>query len=65
MYSIAAASILGFGAALVVHWQVGYTDFLHLLPVYVAAGLVVVSLLLSRDWFTGTWDSPANQRIRK
>ncbi len=54
MNSIAAASTVGFGAALAVHWQVGYTDPLHLLPAYVGLPLVGISLLLSREWFAGS-----------
>jgi hypothetical protein len=49
-WSVALASGAGFGAALAVHWSVGYTDTLHLLPVYVGVLVVGTALLLSREW---------------
>jgi hypothetical protein len=49
-WTTAAASTIGFGPALSVHYSVGYTDFVHLLPVYLAIPLVGVALLLSREW---------------
>ncbi len=48
---LGASSVAGFGAALWIHHDVGYTDVLHLLPVYVGIGWMVVVLHLSRDWF--------------
>ncbi len=54
MYSIGAASLVGLGAAIAVHWQVGYTDSVHLLPAYLAVPLVGVALLLSREWFASS-----------
>jgi len=45
------ASLVGFGAALAVHVAVGYTDFAHLLPVYLGIGIVVASMAMSRRWF--------------
>jgi hypothetical protein len=53
IWSTAAASFIGLGAALIVHLQVGYTDAGHLLPVYVAIPTVGVALLLSREWLSG------------
>ncbi len=50
-WALLAASTCGLGAALAVHWSVGYTDVFHLLPVYLAVPLVGVALLLSREWF--------------
>jgi hypothetical protein len=44
------SALVGFGAALFVHWQVGYTDVWHLLPVYAGIPIVGVALLLSREW---------------
>jgi hypothetical protein len=49
-WSAAAASTFGFGAALIIHLNVGYTDALHLLPVYVGMPLVATALALSRHW---------------
>lgn len=45
------ASVVGFGAALVIHVAVGYVDVVHLLPVYVGILWVAVVLFRSRDWF--------------
>jgi hypothetical protein len=49
-WSSAAASIVGFGAALGVHLAVGYTDVLHLLPVYLGIPMVGVALAMGREW---------------
>ncbi len=48
---LAAASIVGFGAALIVHIAVGYTDFVHLLPVYLGMAMLTYILAMSRRWF--------------
>lgn len=45
------ASIVGFGAALIVHLAVGYTDFVHLVPVYFGIVWVTVVLARSKAWF--------------
>ncbi len=58
------ASAAGFGAALTVHWVVGYTDFVHLLPVYIGIILVAVIMWMSRPWFftaVPANNSPARQ----
>jgi len=39
------AGLPGFAAGLDVHWSIGYTDFLHLLPVYALAVLYSVGLV--------------------
>jgi hypothetical protein len=52
------ASIAGFVPALAIHFSVGYTDTLHLLPVYVGVLMVGIALLLSRNGFkinSGDW----------
>jgi hypothetical protein len=53
-WSLLASSTLGFGAALVIHFNVGYTDALHLLPAYLGVALIGTALLLSREWMLGT-----------
>jgi hypothetical protein len=50
-WTLLASSGIGFFAAIIVHMWVGYTDFGHLLPVYLGVVMVGVALLLSRDWF--------------
>jgi drug/metabolite transporter (DMT)-like permease len=39
--------------ALTIHFAVGYTNFGHLLPVYVLIVATTVALTLSRDYLTG------------
>jgi len=50
-WMLLAASTVGFGAALAVHVVVGYTDFFHLMPVYLGIVWVSAILYLSSDWF--------------
>jgi hypothetical protein len=50
-WGLGLASAVGFGAALAVHFSVGYTDSLHLLPVYLGAVMLAVALWLTRQWF--------------
>jgi hypothetical protein len=45
---LAAAS--GFGCALGVHGEIGYTDLGHLAPVYAGLALTVVALTLARPY---------------
>jgi hypothetical protein len=49
-WTLAVAAATGFLPAMVVHGRVGYADALHLLPVYVAAGLTVTGLVLARPY---------------
>ncbi len=51
---LGAAATVGLGAALYVHFSIGYTDFLHLSPVYLATAWVSTALYLSKDWFWAT-----------
>jgi len=50
-WMLGAASVVGFGAALAVHLIVGYTDFFHLLPVYLGMTMVALAMAMSRPWF--------------
>lgn len=50
-WMLGLASITGFGAALIVHWVVGYTDVVHLVPVYLGMIMVAVIMKMSRPWF--------------
>jgi hypothetical protein len=50
-WTIAAAGLAGFGAAIAIHVWVGYTDFFHLAPVYAGSLLTVISLALARPYF--------------
>ena len=47
-WCMAAAALAGFGAAIAIHVWVGYTDFLHLAPVYTGTLVSAVALGLSR-----------------
>ncbi|MDR6554270.1 hypothetical protein [Paenibacillus qinlingensis] len=44
----------GFVAGLAVHGQIGYTDFVHLLPVYIAVLLYLAGLLLTYPYLVGS-----------
>jgi hypothetical protein len=50
-WMLLASSVAGFGAALSVHFAVGYTDSMHLLPVYLGVASVWLVLHLSQPWF--------------
>lgn len=43
----------GFAAGLMVHFHIGYTDFVHLLPVYIAVMLYVGGLYLTYPYLVG------------
>jgi hypothetical protein len=49
-WSLALAATTGFLPAIVVHGAIHYTDFGHLAPMYVAAGLTLVALILARPY---------------
>jgi hypothetical protein len=49
-WTLAVAALAGFGAAIAIHISVGYTDFLHLAPVYAGSVLTATSLVLSRPY---------------
>ena len=55
---VALMGLCGFGAALGVHFAIGYTDFVHLLPGYGAALLYAAgAALLARGWFRSSHPS--------
>jgi dihydroorotate dehydrogenase len=47
----------GFAAGLMVHFHIGYTDFVHLLPVYIAVMLYVGGLYLTYPYLVGEGDT--------
>jgi hypothetical protein len=51
-WTLLSASFVGFGSAVAVHMAVGYTDVLHLAPVYLAIVMTAACLTLSRRWLT-------------
>jgi hypothetical protein len=59
-WSLFAASVVGFGAAIVIHVNVGYTDTLHLLPAYLGIVMVGMALLLSREWMLTDSSPPSH-----
>jgi hypothetical protein len=61
-WSVGAGSAVGFGAALAVHWSVGYIDVFHLLPVYLGLPMVGVALLLSREWLLAEEQQPPERQ---
>ena len=46
-WTLAGGAIAGFGAALAVHFGVGYVDFWHLAPVYTGVVVTTIGLVLS------------------
>ncbi len=44
--------VFGTAPALVIHFAIGYTDYTHLLPVYLLIIATVTALALSRDYLT-------------
>ncbi|NEW07973.1 hypothetical protein GK047_18395 [Paenibacillus sp. SYP-B3998] len=48
----------GFAAGLLVHFHIGYTDFIHLLPVYIAVALYAVGLYLMYPFLVGRASVP-------
>jgi hypothetical protein len=47
-WTLAGGAIAGFGAALAVHFGVGYVDFWHVAPIY--AGILVTTIGLALSW---------------
>jgi hypothetical protein len=51
--ALCAAGLIGFGCAIGVHPAIGYTDFIHLLPAYLGAALLLSGLVLTYGWMHG------------
>ena len=49
-WTLLFAAAAGFLPAVVVHWSIGYTDLLHLGPLYVAIGVTATALGLARPY---------------
>jgi len=62
-WSLAAAATVGFGAALVVHFGVGYTDFWHLAPIYAGSTVTVIALVLGRSFLVATSQTLVDTRV--
>lgn len=67
-WGLAVSAAAAWLPALVIHLVVGYTDFLHLLPVFVGLGLSAVALALARPYLCarpgpgpGSAPSPASR----
>jgi len=58
--AILMSGLCGFGAAIGVHYPIGYTTLSHIAPAWAGAGLFLVGLFLSRPayWMHGDVDSP-------
>ncbi|MGG1553605.1 hypothetical protein [Paenibacillus ferrarius] len=50
--------IPGFASGLLVHFHIGYTDFVHLLPVYAALILYIIGLYLTYPYLVGRHKNP-------
>ncbi|MCR9199833.1 MAG: hypothetical protein NXI04_14455 [Planctomycetaceae bacterium] len=49
-WSLALTGTTAYGCALAIHWSVGYTSLVHLLPAYGGLAALWLALLLSRAW---------------
>lgn len=52
-WTYAVAGLIPYFATLWIHFFIGYTDLIHLLPVYIGIFLLAVSLILSKNYFFG------------
>jgi len=43
---IGLAGAIGFGPAVIIHWLIGYTDWVHLLPAYTGVWVLAIGMLL-------------------
>ncbi|WP_260804385.1 beta/alpha barrel domain-containing protein [Planococcus maritimus] len=51
LYTFLLGGSPAFGAAILIHYVIGYTNFIHILPAYVALVLFVSGLWLSKKFF--------------
>ncbi|EWM11479.1 hypothetical protein [Kutzneria sp. 744] len=49
-WTLVLAAISGFGCALTVHGEIGYTDLGHLAPAYLGLAVTIVALVLARPY---------------
>jgi len=50
-YTFLFGGLPAFGAAIIIHYVIGYTNFIHILPAYVALVLFASGLALSKKFF--------------
>ncbi|MGM0898052.1 MAG: dihydroorotate dehydrogenase [Bacillota bacterium] len=50
-YTFLFGGLPAFGAAIIIHYVIGYTSFIHILPAYVALLLFAIGLFLSKKFF--------------
>lgn len=50
-YTLLFGGLPAFGAAIIIHYVIGYTSFIHILPAYVALLLFASGLIMSRKFF--------------
>ena len=53
-WSLTASGTIGYTTAIFIHWHVGYTSLVHLMPAYVGLGTLWLAMLLARSWMTST-----------
>ncbi|WP_422121889.1 dihydroorotate dehydrogenase [Planococcus sp. X10-3] len=53
-YTFLLGGIPAFSAAIIIHYVIGYTTFIHILPAYIALGLFAVGLVYSKAFFFKT-----------
>jgi hypothetical protein len=51
-WTLVLAAISGFGCALTVHGEIGYTDLGHLAPAYLGLALTIIALALARPYLS-------------
>lgn len=52
-WALAGAAFAGSASALIIHFLIHYTAFIHLLPVYIGTALLVSALVLARPFLFG------------
>ncbi|TWT26032.1 dihydroorotate dehydrogenase [Planomicrobium sp. CPCC 101110] len=50
-YTFLFGGIPAFSAAIIIHYVIGYTTFIHILPAYIALGLFSLGLIFSKEYF--------------
>jgi dihydroorotate dehydrogenase len=53
-WTLLLAGVPGFASGIGIHYAVGYTDFWHLAPAYIAALMFLVGLVLSYPYLCAT-----------
>ncbi|MCU7725699.1 hypothetical protein ODJ79_18375 [Actinoplanes sp. KI2] len=63
-WALALAAAAGFGPAIAVHIAIGYTDLVHLAPVYLGVLLTTAALVLARPFLCARTDDVTSRPVR-